>query len=312
MQPETCSQPHSRQPHVANTLPSFCPIAFRPCRRPCGSSNAASKHAMLATAPRSLTPTNPSHTPRLPAAERRASVARRVSVWITTPTPHAPAGASECHSPPSNIPTPPHALMPNALMPTRFSPPVSLQRCLSTNAESRMPNAARYQSLTPQPRSIDVANSPNTTLRARTTLEICTRGPRLCAQSMPSAPILLASHQTFCENAHWWPVTSHQVPLFALSGGSQLAESTATTRQARPMIERPRTWSQPNHPPAVLDNFGGGPPVPGGRNPKALVDHATMSSASSTSPSPPIPVRQPLTHSALRRRAGRSSHARGN
>ncbi len=210
MQPETCSQPHSRQPHVANTLPSFCPIAFRPCRRPCGSSNAASKHAMLATAPRSLTPTNPSHTPRLPAAERRASVARRVSVWITTPTPHAPAGASECHSPPSNIPTPPHALMPNALMPTRFSPPVSLQRCLSTNAESRMPNAARYQSLTPQPRSIDVANSPNTTLRARTLLEIYTRGPCLCAQCVSSAPILLASHQTFCENAHL--VARHESP----------------------------------------------------------------------------------------------------
>jgi hypothetical protein len=85
---------------------------------------------------------------------------------------------------------------------------------------------------------------------------------------MPSAPFLLASHQTFCENAHWWPVTSHQVPLFALSGGSQLAESTATTRQARPMIERPRTWCQPNHPPAVLDNFGVGRPSRAAEFPK--------------------------------------------
>ncbi len=96
----------------------------------------------------------------------------------------------------------------------------------------------------------------------------------------------------------WWPVTSHQVPLFALSGGIWAAKSTATKPPTRPMIERTRTWSQPNHPPAVLDNFGGGPPVPGGRIPKALVVHATMSSASSTSPSPPIPVRKPLTHLA--------------
>jgi hypothetical protein len=151
--------------------------------------------------------------------------------------------------------------MPTALMPTRFSPPTSLQPCLPTNAESRMPNAATHQGPSHLRRvHIQCGKLPNTAHRARTLLEICMRRPRLCAQCMPSAPFLLALHLTFCENAHWWPVTSHQVPLFALSGGSQLAESKATKRQTRPMIERTWTWRQPNQPPAVLDNFGVGRP----------------------------------------------------
>jgi hypothetical protein len=66
----------------------------------------------------------------------------------------------------------------------------------------------------------------------------------------------------------WWPVTSHQVPLFALSGGIWAAKSTATKPPTRPMIERTRTWSQPNHPPAVLDNFGGGPGRPNSQSPR--------------------------------------------
>ncbi len=160
--------------------------------------------------------------------------------------------------------------------------------------------------------TFNVENSPRTALRARTTFEICTRGPRLCAQCVSSAPILLASHQTFCENAHWWPVTSHQVPLFALSGGSWAAKSKATKPPTRPMIKRTRTWSQPNHPPAVLDNFGRWAARPGRPNAKALVDHATILRASEVSPSPPIPVRQPLTRFAYPSKAGRSSHARGN
>jgi hypothetical protein len=65
-------------------------------------------------------------------------------------------------------------------------------------------------------------------------------------------------------------VARHESPSSSvrLSGGSWAAESKATKPPTRPMIERTRTWSQPNHPPAVLDNFGGGPPVPGGRMPK--------------------------------------------
>jgi len=61
-----------------------------------------------------------------------------------------------------------------------------------------------------------------------------------------------------------------------------------------------------------LGQLWGGPPVPGGRIPKALVDQATILRASEVSPSPPIPVRQPLTRFALWSKAGRSSHARGN
>ena len=59
-----------------------------------------------------------------------------IEVWAATPA------IAMCLS---VAPDAPHALMPNALMPTRFSPPVSLQRCLSTNAESRMPNAATHR-----------------------------------------------------------------------------------------------------------------------------------------------------------------------
>jgi len=101
--------------------------------------------------------------------------------------------------------------MPTALMPTRFSPPTSLQPCLPTNAESRMPNAATHQGPSHLRRvHIQCGKLPNTAHRARTLLEICTRRPPLCAQSMPSAPILLASHQTFCENAHL--VARHESP----------------------------------------------------------------------------------------------------
>ncbi len=76
----------------------------------------------------------------LPAAERRASVARRASVWTSTIKRVRP-GKGERTSLTTNE-QPNTALMPNALMPTRFSPLTSLQRCLSTNAESRVPNAA--------------------------------------------------------------------------------------------------------------------------------------------------------------------------
>ncbi len=68
-------------------------------------------------------------------------------------------------------------------------------------------------------RQINVENSP-AQQTARTLLEICTRGPRLCAQSMPSAPILLASRHTFCENAHRWPVTESPSLSARESGGS--------------------------------------------------------------------------------------------
>ncbi len=95
-------------------------------------------------------------------------------------------------------------------MPTRSSPAASLQRCLSTNAESRMPNAATHEARNSPRTLIRCGRLPNTALRARTLLEICTHGPRLCAQSMPSTPIPLASHQTFCENAHL--VARHESP----------------------------------------------------------------------------------------------------
>ncbi len=161
-------------------------------------------------------------------------------------------------------------------------------------------------------RSKPRARSPNGHV-ARAHFSTSARADHACARNVCPRPRFFLHHTRHSAKMRiWWPVTSHQVPLFALSGGSQSAASKATKRQARPMIERARTWSQPNHPPAVLDNFGGGPPVLGGRIPKALVDHATMSSASSTSPSPPIPVRQPLTRFALWSKAGRSSHARGN
>ncbi len=90
-----------------------------------------------------------------------------------------------------------------------------------------------------------------------------------CARNVCPRPRFCLHHTRHSAKMRiWWPVTSHQVPLFALSGGSWAAKSKATKPPARPMIERTRTWSQPNHPPAVLDNFGGGPPVPGGRMPK--------------------------------------------
>jgi hypothetical protein len=155
--------------------------------------------------------------------------------------------------------------------------------------------------------------TPRTRHTARAQLSKSTRADHVCARNVCPRPRFFLHHTSHSAKMRtWWPVTSHQVPLFALSGGSQQATSKATMQQARPMIERAWTWRQPNHPPAVLDNFGGGPPVPGGRIPKALVDHATILRASEVSPSPPIPVRQPLTRFAYPSKAGRSSHARGN
>jgi hypothetical protein len=77
------------------------------------------------------------------------------------------------------------------------------------NPESRMPRPTKGRRIDVVPTFV-VEDSPRTALRARTLLEICTRGPRLCAQCVSSAPILLASHQTFCENAHL--VDRHESP----------------------------------------------------------------------------------------------------
>jgi hypothetical protein len=101
--------------------------------------------------------------------------------------------------------------MPNALMPTRSSPAASLQRCLSTNAESGITNAATHHGPSHLRRvHIQCGKIPSKARCARTLLEICKRGPRLCAQCVSSTPILLASHQTFCENAHL--VARHESP----------------------------------------------------------------------------------------------------
>ncbi len=173
-----------------------------------------------------------------------------------------------------------------------------------------MPNATPHQS--PPPRRFDAANS-RLEHSARAHFSKSARADHACARNVCPRPRFSLHHTRHSAKMRiWWPVTSHQVPLFALSGGSQRAKSKATMQLARPMIERTRTWSQPNHPPAVLDNFWRWAARPGRPNAKALVDHATILRASEVSSSPPIPVRQPLTRFAYPSKAGRSSHARGN
>jgi hypothetical protein len=73
------------------------------------------------------------------AAERRTSVASRASVWISPKEHLRPGGTRESHAPPTSISCPPHASMPNALMPFAHSHDAFLpfHECQITNAECR-------------------------------------------------------------------------------------------------------------------------------------------------------------------------------
>jgi hypothetical protein len=126
-----------------------------------------------------------------------------------------------------------------------------------------------------------------------------------------SAPILLASHQTFCENAHL--VARHESPSSSVRlKRRQLGSQVDGDKAPNAPDDRATTDLVPTEPSTSgLGQLWRWAARPGRPNAKALVDHATMSSASSTSPSPPIPVRQPLTCFAHPSKAGRSSHARG-
>ena len=190
---------------------------------------------------------------------------------------------------------------------TGLAATLPFHECRITSAECRA-----HQSPPPPPRRFNAANS-SLEHSARAHFSKSARADHTCARNVCPRPRFFLHHTRHSAKMRiWWPVTSHQVPLFALSGGSWAAKSKATKPPTRPMIKRTRTWSQPNHPPAVLDNFGRWAARPGRPNAKALVDHATILRASEVSPSPPIPVRQPLTCFAHPSKAGRSSHARGN
>jgi hypothetical protein len=134
----------------------------------------------------------------------------------------------------------------------------------------------------------------------------------LCAQCVSSVPILLASHQTFCENAHL--VARHESPSSSVRfkrrqlGCRVDGDKAPSTPDDRAITD----LATPEPATSGLGQLWRWAARPGRPNAKALVDHATMSSASETSPSPPIPVRQPLTRFAPWSKAGRSSHARGN
>jgi hypothetical protein len=198
--------------------------------------------------------------------------------------------------------------MPNALMPTRFSAPAVLRshECRITNAECRDRPIAQNTAVIrcanlPQHGALRAHNSRN--LHARTTLvrSIHALGPdsacitpdilRKCA--------LVARHESPSSSVRF----KRRQSVSGVDGDN--AAGTPDDRATTDLVPTEPSTSG-------LGQLWGGPPVPGGRIPKALVDHATMSSASSTSPSPPIPVRQPLTRFAYPSKAGRSSHARGN
>ena len=87
-----------------------------------------------------------------------------------------------------------------------------------------------------------------------------------------------------------WPVTvSPSLPVRSC-GGSQFIMSNATRCLARSMTQRSHPRQQTNHPPAVLGIWWAAPP---GRQNSKIADTPRSFAASETSPSPPIPVRQP-------------------
>jgi hypothetical protein len=142
----------------------------------------------------------------------------------------APAAARESHASPTPIPTCAACLDAPRLDAFRSS-----HHALLPLHESRIPNAQR------RTHSGTSTHDKKLTSWTRFVRSIHALGP----DSACITPDILRKCAL---------VARHESPSSSvrLSGGSQFAESTATMRRARPMIERTRTWRSPSQPPAVL------------------------------------------------------------
>ena len=184
----------------------------------------------LVLSPRIISIASPPQRTALPSPDVPASGPAQKSTL-------APAAVSQSHATPTPIPIPASCLDATcldayAILSTGLAAFLPSHECRITNAECRDPPSAHYTT-----HADSMCKTPPTRRVARAQLSKSARADHACALNPCPRPRFCLHHTRHSAKMRiWWPVTSHQVPLFALSGGSQRAKSKAAMQQTRPMI----------------------------------------------------------------------------